>query len=142
MDAQTERLERLRARRESLTAGADKRERDRLDEEIAEADGNSLTGSGAPRTDTLEGESAHRYVAAMMRQGPNGVNARRILADARAGTRSALVRLRLACLRVRSSVAHAGVSGPRRPGRVRTGRRARRGPARAAPARPRPAGAA
>jgi hypothetical protein len=117
---------------------------DDLDAEIAEAEQRALTGSGAPRTDTrLEGTQAACYVAAMMRQGPRGVNASRLLSDARAGTRVALSRLRLASLGLRARLAaHARVSGPRRPGRVRAVRSARRGPARAAPSLPRPAGAA
>lgn len=157
MDAQQQRLERLRASREKLAsleaAGMPRvpeelrlvEEISGLEQEIAEAEEQSLTGSGAPRTDTrLEGERATRYVAAMMSHGPLGVSARRLRADAVSASRVALTRLRLACRYVRSALApHASVSGPRRPGRVRAGTgRARRGPARAAPARPRRAGAA
>lgn len=143
MDDQQQRLERLRRRREALTASSspeDAREAAELDQEIAEAESQSLVGSGQPRRDTrLEGASARCYVATMMRQGPRGVSASQVLLDARAGTRRALDRLRLACQILRPARVHASVSGPRRPGRVRMGRRARRGPARAAPARPRPA---
>lgn len=146
VDEQQQRLERLRARRQALTAAATSdpeatREAAELDREIAEAEGQSLLGSGAPRTDTrLAGSSARCYVAAMMKQGPHGVHARRLYTDARTGSVRALNRLRLAARVIRHAIVHASVSGaPRRPGRVG---RPRRGPARAAPARPRHAGAA
>lgn len=142
-----ERLEQLRHRRESMVAsGVQSRGREQelanLDAEIAEAEGASLTGSGQPRTDTrLEGAQARCYIAAMMRQGPRGMNAHRLALDARNGTRRALNRLRLTASVLRSTVvAHARMSGtPRRPGHAR---RPPRGPARAAPARPRLAEAA
>ncbi len=145
VDEHQQRLERLRQRRDALTASGspeDARQAAELDAEIAEAERNSLLGSGAPRTDTrLEGTQARCYVAVWMRQGPHGIDARRLRADATARTRAGLARLKLSLTRLRGLASYASVSrgASRRPGRVRTVGRARRGPARAAPARPRPA---
>lgn len=47
-ETQEERAARLRAEREALTASGGEQD-EALDQDIAEADGQSLTGSGAPR---------------------------------------------------------------------------------------------